>query len=144
MQRRPDNEREPDAEVIDFENLAPSECQNKNAKQFSDGNAGEDGRADIHQSSPRASRAASTSELAVSALEDRRRGDGESARDVRAEFDGDADADYDVYEGDGVEGDADEAHCADYVDDGHEDGEGDGEACGEGAEEDGGEEEDES
>jgi hypothetical protein len=144
MQRRPDDKREPDTEVVNFEDLAAGERQNENAKQFRNSNAREHRSANIDESSPSASRATSTSELAVCALQDRGRRDCESARDVGAEFDGDADADDDVYKGDCVEGDADEAHCADDVDDGHQDGERDGESGGEGAKEDGGEEEDES
>ena len=85
MQRRPDNEREPHAEVVDLEDLAASESQHEHAEKLGDSDTREDGRSNINESSPSTSRAAAASELSVGALEDRGRRDGESARDVGAD-----------------------------------------------------------
>ncbi len=59
-----------------------------------------------------------------------------------AEFDGDADADDEVDEGDGVEADGGEGHDAEDVGDDHGDCEGYDQPCSEGAEKEGGQEED--
>lgn len=61
-----------------------------------------------------------------------------------AEFDAYANADHEIDEGDGVQGDAGQSHSANDVGDDHSDGEGDEEARGYGAEEEGREEEDDS
>ena len=86
MQRRPNDERQPHAEVVDLEDLAASESQHEHAEELGDCDSREDGSSDINESSPCASRAATTCELSVGTLENGRRRDGESARDVGAEL----------------------------------------------------------
>ena len=60
---------------------------------------------------------------------------------MSAEFNGYADADYEIDEGDCVKGDGEEGHGADDVGYDHGDCEGYDEGCGDGTEKEGGEEE---
>lgn len=141
MQRRPQHERKPHSKIVDLEDLASRERQHKDAEKFGDSDATEDASANVHERGPCS--CFLPAEPWTSALEDRGRRDGEGTSDVCAEFNTDADADDDVNEGDGVEGDVGQGHGASDVNDDHADGHGDDEACCDGAEEEAGDEENE-
>lgn len=168
MQRRENNKRKPHAEVVDLEDLAARKREYHNAQQLRDRNAAEHAPPYLGQRRPcteiaTAERDAWDYDLAAAlgaALEaDWRAGRGhseaaagaaveeargwklEGARDVGAEFHGDADADDEVDERDGVEGDVCEGHGAADVDERHDYSYGNDEGGADAAEEDGADEE---
>lgn len=134
-----DDERQPDPEIVDLEDLTPGERKHTHAQQLGDGDAAEDAPTHVDQRRP--SSCVLASELVPCFLHHGSAGEHERASYMSTELDSDANADDKVDEGDGVERDIEHGHHADDVDDYHDDRQADYETSKERAKKERGEEE---
>lgn len=102
MRCRKDYQRQPNAEVVNFKDLAPCKRQHDNAQKFRNCNPGKHTRPHIDQAHPRP-RVAATQELTLRLLHNSAAGEHEGTCNMGAELNTDANADDQVDEGDGVE-----------------------------------------